>query len=230
MKKEVKKEKSEFRKKIDKLRETQKGRAFLKLGGWAIFFVILLIFCLIVSLISSPKEPSTPSYNQETDVEEVVTENEITVLQKLINSNYNYEYNISINNTKYVFNGTKKDGLDRGYKESETGIIKYYIDSTGVYQETTSDKVLITNLYEFLNPKYLDINSLVATITNLELQNTSNSSSPIYTARDNINNYEVSYARSFREENNYISRIRITDINNTYSYDLEFTNVEVRDV
>ena len=47
---------------------------------------------------------------------------------KFSEGNYNYTYNITIGDSKYIFDGSIVNNVNSGYKESNMGIIKYYLD------------------------------------------------------------------------------------------------------
>ncbi len=177
-----KKSSSKFPEKIKNLKKTPKGKAILKLIYWTIFFIIIIIFCLIASFISEdnlakPKEETKPSIEEPIKPEEENLPSEILTLDtyltaknKLISNEYTYKYEIVIDNIKYIYNGTKNTLTDTGYKESPTGTLKYVIDSTGVYSETTMGRTPITNLYENIDSTYLDLSYLESLISTLEFK------------------------------------------------------------
>ena len=137
------KKESALKQKIKELKKTNKGKAILRLIKWCVFFVILFIFLAIASLMS-PKNNSIKKPNNEINKpqeeipkdnwnEETLTIETINEYQEKLNNDYDYKYEISINKEKYIFSGTKTNNINKGYKESSTGIIKYSIDSTGTY-------------------------------------------------------------------------------------------------
>lgn len=225
MKKE--KKQSALKSKIQEMKQTTQGKALLKLIYWAIFFFVLLLFCLIASFFSSPSSTQNNSLGPQTTTkpsqEEPIIDQtlSLTTLNTVFSSltSFNYTYEITLNDEIIRFNGTKTLETDTGYKESNSGIIKYYIDNTGIYQQTTTDKILIDNLYENINSEYLNITSifnLYKTLT-LNLSNNLNNSDLLYIASDNLNNYEIQL------NNNTLSYLRI--YNDTYNYYLTFTNI-----
>lgn len=228
----TKKEKKEnkLKAKIKEMKKTPKGAAIVKLIGWIIFFVFLFIFCFISSLITSVVPPQTKQDekvpinepidepNTSLDIYNLDINNLISLEQKLLNNGYRYEYKININAEKYIFNGNHSANIDTGYKESSTGIIKYYVDLTGAYQETTNEKILISNLYEGLNSNYFDLTYIFGLINTLELTRDleCDCSYPVYKMEDTENIYRISI------NDNFITAIDIISKNDNYSYNLNY--------
>ncbi|MCM1053410.1 MAG: hypothetical protein NC483_05505 [Ruminococcus sp.] len=160
--------------KINELKKTTKGQAILKLFRWLIFFIALFIFILIASLISGkePQNNNQPINNPQDEIKDndvldnninddnpnsnILTEAKIQELINNLKENFNYKIEIKINNDIYLFDGHKNREGDNGYKETKDGIIKYIIDSTGIYSENLIGREPITNLYEGLNEQYMN--------------------------------------------------------------------------
>lgn len=234
MKKENLKRESVLKNKIKEMKKTSRGKAILKLIGWVIFFFIIFIFCVVASLIKTPNsEKANNRANVQDVIEQATGDENITIpmlLEELLISNYNYEYKITINDATYIFNGKKENNIEQGYKESSNGIIKYYIDDTGIYQETTNEKILIIDLYENIDATYLNLSNIITTIENLELSDTEALEVlyPTYYAKDNVNSYYVSFVLRVSEENNHVKSIIIKALDNSYEYNLNFDNIEVQ--
>lgn len=223
-----KKKNSKLKLKIMEMKKTPKGLAILKLIGWVIFFVFLFLFCYISSLISSvaPKENNSPALelnppilenNPSLDNENFTMNDLIILEQKLLNNSYHYLYEITINENKYIFNG-EQTSINTGYKETNEGIVKYYIDETGIYQETPTSKIPINNLYENLNSNYFDLTYVFGTINTLELTKdlTNAELDSIYKLEDEENIYQIKIA------NDNIIELKITSKTNNYIYDINF--------
>lgn len=223
-----KKKNSKLKLKIMEMKKTPKGLAILKLIGWVIFFVFLFLFCYISSLISSvaPKENNSPApelnppileNNPSLDNENFTMNDLIILEQKLLNNSYHYLYEITINENKYIFNG-EQTSINTGYKETNEGIVKYYIDETGIYQETPTSKIPINNLYENLNSNYFDLTYVFGTINTLELTKdlTNAELDSIYKLEDEENIYQIKIA------NDNIIELKITSKTNNYIYDINF--------
>lgn len=222
------KKESALKQKIKELKKTNKGKAILRLIKWCIFFVILFIFLAIASLMS-PKNTSIKKPNNEINKpqeeipkdnwnEETLTIETINEYQEKLNNDYDYKYEISINKEKYIFSGTKTNNINKGYKESNTGIIKYSIDSTGTYMETTTEKTLINNLYEGIEENYLNPIYILNIIKELELTRDRECDciEPVYKANDSKNIYRITTS------NQNITGIDITALDFSYIYNLDF--------
>lgn len=222
------KKESALKQKIKELKKTNKGKAILRLIKWCVFFVILFIFLAIASLMS-PKNTSIKKPNNEINKpqeeipkdnwnEETLTIETINEYQEKLNNDYDYKYEISINKEKYIFSGTKTNNINKGYKESSTGIIKYSIDSTGTYMETTTEKTLINNLYEGIEENYLNPIYILNIIKELEITRDRECDciEPVYKANDSKNIYRITTS------NQNITGINITALDFSYIYNLDF--------
>jgi hypothetical protein len=231
MKEKKLKKESALKQKIKELKKTNKGKAILRLIKWCIFFVILFIFLAIASLMS-PKNTSIKKPNNEINKpqeeipkdnwnEETLTIETINEYQEKLNNDYDYKYEISINKEKYIFSGTKTNNINKGYKESNTGIIKYSIDSTGTYMETTTEKTLINNLYEGIEENYLNPIYILNIIKELEITRDKECDciEPVYKANDSKNIYRITTS------NQNITGIDITALDFSYIYNLDFKNI-----
>lgn len=224
--------------KIREMKKTDKGKAILKLIRWAIFFFIIFIFIIISSAFSGlgsnnnniPSQDKTPNISTpNTPASQYLKDNELKVLvEKLANNSFNYQINIEQDSSVYIFTGTKTLDNDTGYKESSEGIIKYIIDNSGTYKQTTTDKIPINDLYENLNPEYIIWSNLFPFIGNLEY----------YLIEENNNSYTYHMANLDTDfyltiTNNAITNIKIikrkTETENIFKYDFTFNNASVNE-
>ena len=90
------------------------------------------------------------------------------------------------NNEKYIYEGTKNNNIDTGYKTTVSGIEKYYIDETGTYKYTGIEKILIGNLYENINSTYINVPGILNILTQENLVKETEVS---YTYSDEQNEY-----------------------------------------
>lgn len=237
MKSEKMKEKKEsnLKKKINELKKTNKGKAILRLIKWGIFFFILFIFLAVASLMSPQSKESQKPHNnikEPTDDnetidkdnwnEETLTIETISKYQEYLSNTYDYKCEISINKEKYIYSGTKTKSENKGFKESSSGIIKYLIDSTGSYEETTTEKKIINNLYEGIEENYLNPIYILNLIKSLEIirDRECDCVYPVYKANDAKNIYRISVL------NKEITNISITALDFSYLYTLSFENVK----
>ena len=129
-----------------KMKETPKGRAYLKLIYWAIFFAVLFIFLGIASIMggnanitnNNTEENTIDNTNEDQEVESTSRTIE-EMEEELLESTYEYTYDIRIGEyMTYLFDGTKYDTYEEGYKNfamaTSAGVMRYVIDDTGIYQ------------------------------------------------------------------------------------------------
>lgn len=219
-----------MKEKIKELKKTSKGKAILRLIKWGIFFCVLFIFLIVMSLIT-PKNNNVVKPNTKPEIKEPVPEDkiipeEILSLSTLNNTyisliNYDYNYEIIVNDLKYVFKGTKNSLIDTGYKESPEGIIKYVIDSTGIYNETTNSKTPITNLYEGLKEEYFNLEKIFTTLKGIDLKLNHNHNCPNYLYEGKLE--DITYQIELKEKTKELMFIYI--ISNNESYYLNFSNI-----
>lgn len=232
MKKE-KKEKtpSKFKLWKKKMKSTPKGKAYLKLIYWAIFFVILFIFLAISSAITSnyktPTNHSTTEDNPDTTTEvNPIPQTLDTMMDEIIHGTYEYTYDIHVGEDSFLFEGTKYDTYQEGYKNYATtlgsGVIRYYIDSTGTYQVNGNERVLIDNFYEGINSSFLAFESLFSTMNTLGLvKDENNTSYAVYTCSDGTYNYIL----NINPDGTHITDISIVSKDGNTTYLLSFTNI-----
>ena len=218
-----------------KMKETPKGRAYLKLIYWAIFFAVLFIFLGIASMmggnanITNNHIEENPINNTSEEQNNETTSRTIEEMEEeLLESTYEYTYDIRIGEyMTYLFEGTKYDTYQEGYKNfataNSTGVIRYYIDSTGIYQIVGNERTLIDNFYEGLDANLLNLEYLFTTMNNLGLVEDAmcDCTYPVYYATDSIYRYEM----SLNDESTHITNITIASLDESSSYDLSFVRI-----
>ena len=216
------KKESKLKKKINELKKTNKGKAILKLIKWFIFFAILLIILIISSFIKQPVENKVNNnLNNNQVVEEYLSQDTFNKIKNtLLNSTYNYNYEISINDQKYIFNGNKNKEYEAGYKETSMGVIKYYVDASGIYEEKLNEKIPLTNLYENLDINYLNLENLLNILNDKDFILKENNLDLKYEYNTDNIIYEIIISKD-----NIIKAINISNID--YNYNLVFNNIEV---
>lgn len=157
-----------------KMKKTAKGRAYLKLIYWAIFFGILFILLFLASLASNKQVEDNKDNEEVVEETEETSEDEQISLsgleEALLKGSYTYQYQITINETVYLLEGTKYETYEEGYKTVGDEIIRYYLDDTGEYQVTTAGNVLLTDFYTGFNADFLDLDQLFEKMNDLGLQ------------------------------------------------------------
>ena len=229
------KKENKLKKKINELKKTNQGKAILKLIRWSIFFAILFIVLIISSFIKPPinnnsnndnLENTSPDNTNDEKIEEHLSSLTLNNIKNtLLNGSYTYNYDITLNNNKYIFNGTKNKDYESGYKETSAGVIKYFIDSTGIYEEKLNTKIPLDNLYEDLDKNYLNLENLLNTISGLDMTLKDSSSDLIYE-----NNSDNIIYNIVINKDKIIKSINISKTNDellNYQYFLVFTNIEV---
>jgi len=197
------------------MKKNSKGKAILKLIRWSIFFLIIIIFCIISSIITSNRPLEKENINKPTVENPIKKEDNLKdlnyYLTKIKESNISYIYKIKNENESYTFKGAKNSNIEEGYKESNNGIIKYHIENDMIYQDIMGERNLITNLYEDLEENYLNITKLINILLPLNFtQNETN-----YSYNDNNLNYQIIVT------NDFISNIKITKNNTEYILNYE---------
>lgn len=218
------KNESSLKKKINEMKKTSKGSAILKLIGWIVFFFALLIFCGISSIITKNMPESKKNSTTNTPINKPIdnptkpsnTKSIKDYFQKLLNNDYSYNFEITSHDVKYIFKGTKENNIDTGYKETPNGIIKHSIENENTYEELVDSKVPITNLYENLEPKILNISTLIEVLNNLTFEKNDST----FKSKDIVNDYIITV-----NENNIVN-IFITSAD--YEYNLNFDIKEVQ--
>ena len=230
-KKKKEKTPSKFKLWKQKMKATPKGRAYLKLIYWGIFFLFLFLFLGITSMITGnyevPQNNQNSNVNQdEEEIEEVVVPKTLDeLMDELINGTYEYTYDIHILDDEYLFEGKKYDTYQEGYKNYTTslgsGVIRYYLDSTGTYQVNGSERVLITNFYEGMNETFFDFEQFFQMLNTLGfVRDENNTSYASYTCSDS--NYQ--YMININPEGTSITDLSIVSIDGTITYLFTFTN------
>ena len=224
--KKKEKEISKFKKWKNKMKETPKGRAYLKLIYWGIFFFVLFAFLILSSLFTRDYEPVENNLNDQSDALEVPEEKEDeeeklpTILElenELLNGTYEYEYQIQVNGNDYFFDGEKFLDHEEGYQTSSLGIIHYYLDDTGVYQISGEERVLLTEFYQGMDTNLINLEYIFNTMNMLGI------SEHHLLMEDEENRYTLVLS----SDGYRIEKITIESLDGLHSYELSFQNIEV---
>ena len=206
--------------------QSERGKALIKLGAWFIFIIALIVFVVVSENNSSyneeediPKENEGENVNPEPTYEFALFND---MINNLLNSNYEYEYNVTNNEITYIYNGVKCNNVDLGYKETSEGIIKYYQNENNTYQVILDEYLPITNLYEGIDTSFIDLDVLFDNLSEYLYNTVKNEDTREITY--NKDGYQVTVTTNL-EEITHISVI--TDIG---TYNLSFNAVDTCDI
>lgn len=198
--------------------QTERGKAIIKLGGWFIFIIALIIFVLV----SEKNANNNVIDDTNSDKDEVTETYEFLLfsemINNLINGNYEYSYNITSNNINYIYEGIKCNNEELGYKESIDKIIKYYINDQNTYQVILNEYVEITNLYEGIDTSFINLDVLFNNLNEYLYNTVKNENTRVITY--DKDGYKVSITTDLEN----ITNISITTDNSVYNLDFNVIN------
>ena len=198
--------------------QTERGKAIIKLGGWFIFIIALIIFVLV----SEKNANNNVIDDTNSDKDEVTETYEFLLfsemINNLINGNYEYSYNITSNNINYIYEGIKCNNEELGYKESIDKIIKYYINDQNTYQVILNEYVEITNLYEGIDTNFINLEVLFNNLNEYLYNTVKNENTRVITY--DKDGYKVSITTDLEN----ITNISITTDNSVYNLDFNVIN------
>ena len=198
--------------------QTERGKAIIKLGGWFIFIIALIIFVLVSEKNANNNVIDDTNSNKDevTETYEFLLFSEM--INNLINGNYEYSYNITSNNINYIYEGIKCNNEELGYKESIDKIIKYYINDQNTYQVILNEYVEITNLYEGIDTNFINLDVLFNNLNEYLYNTVKNENTRVITY--DKDGYKVSITTDLEN----ITNISITTDNSIYNLDFNVIN------
>ena len=198
--------------------QTERGKAIIKLGGWFIFIIALIIFVLVSEKNANNNVIDDTNSNKDevTETYEFLLFSEM--INNLINGNYEYSYNIVNNGITYIYNGIKCNNEELGYKESIDKIIKYYINDQNTYQVILNEYVEITNLYEGIDTNFINLDVLFNNLNEYLYNTVKNENTRVITY--DKDGYKVSITTDLEN----ITNISITTDNSVYNLDFNVIN------
>ena len=198
--------------------QTERGKAIIKLGGWFIFIIALIIFVLVSEKNANNNVIDDTNSNKDevTETYEFLLFSEM--INNLINGNYEYSYNITSNNIDYIYEGIKCNNEELGYKESIDKIIKYYINDQNTYQVILNEYVEITNLYEGIDTNFINLEVLFNNLNEYLYNTVKNENTRVITY--DKDGYKVSITTDLEN----ITNISITTDNSIYNLDFNVIN------
>lgn len=199
--------------------QSEKGKAAIKLALWMIFIVILIIIVLVSERdnIHLPVDDGSNVTTPEPEPENYEFVNYNDMLDTLLLDNYEYTYTITTDSNKYIYTGWKNENKEIGFREDNTGIIKYYKDDVNTYKVNLDTPEVIADLYSGFDSSYIDLHLLFE-----------NLSEYLYSVNKDGSTRTINYDKSGYQvvvttNTEYITNITITV--DTTSFDLEFTNI-----
>ena len=129
------------------LNDNPRIKAIVKLTFWVLFFAVFFLIFYLVSLLT-PSKPKKEDSNA----------NIIKAIETIANGNYEFEYNITINDNNIKINGEKYNNIMRFYKEENGSINKYQVEGEHAYQIIGDYFEPITdNIYGDIEPDYMNL-------------------------------------------------------------------------
>lgn len=145
-KKNENKEDVSFFGKLKILWKNKQYKAGIKLCFYLLFIAVICIFVSIygnINLENNENEDTTITFGD--------------MQNALVNSNYDYTYEVMLNKTKIIYEGSIEDKINTGYKKTISDVEEYYIDDTGIYSVNMGEKTLDDTIYEGVNTNYFNL-------------------------------------------------------------------------
>lgn len=182
-----------------------KTSAYIQLGIGIVFIIILVV---LVKVNGVKRDENIPQNKTKEEI------NELTIEEKLnkITDNYKYNYEITIGDITYTYNGSKMGLKESGYLQINDNYLYYYKDNNYTYEVKDGGLFQIDNLYSNIDKNYIDIEYIKNLIKDKE-----------YTKEDNVYTYNLENIQiiiNTSEDN--ITSIQIINENN---YKLEYSDI-----
>lgn len=202
--------------------QTDRGKALIKLLLWMVFIVILIVLAIVSerngnSEILDVDKPENNATDTPREPENVEYEAYNTMITNLLANNYEYEYLITTATDSIILTGFKNPDKEIGFKETSSGITKYFIDSTGTYELNMNTSSIIDNLYSEFDSSYLNLELLF-----------NNLSEYLYNTEENVGIRTITYDKDGFQVTVTTDTKNITNVlvmTDTTTYDLNFKNI-----
>ena len=182
-----------------------KTSAYIQLVIGLVFIIVLVV---MVKVNGVRKDENIPQNKTKEEI------NELTIEEKLnkLTDNYKYNYEITIGEITYIYNGTKMGLKESGYLQINDNYLYYYKDNNYTYEVKNGGLFQIDNLYSNIDKNYIDIEYIKNLIKDKE-----------YTKEDNIYTYNLENMQIIiNTDKDYITSIQIINENN---YKLEYSDI-----
>lgn len=202
--------------------QTDRGKALIKLLLWMVFIVILIVLVIVSernanSEILGVDKPENNVTDTPSEPENVEYEAYNTMITNLLANNYEYEYLITTATDSIILTGFKNPDKEIGFKETSSGITKYFIDSTGTYELNMNTSSIIDNLYSEFDSSYLNLELLF-----------NNLNEYLYNTEENVGIRTITYDKDGFQVTVTTDTKNITNVlvmTDTTTYDLNFKNI-----
>lgn len=182
-----------------------KTSAYIQLGIGLVFIIILVV---IVKLSGVNKEENIPQNETKEEIKELTIDEKLSKLT----DNYKYNYEITIGDITYIYNGSRMDLKESGYLQINDNYLYYYKDNNYTYEVKNGGLFQIDNLYSNIDSNYLDIEYIKNLIKDQE-----------YIKEDNKYTYTLENIQIIIDTNeDNITSIQIINENN---YKLEYSDI-----
>lgn len=202
--------------------QTDRGKALIKLLLWMVFIVILIVLAIVSerngnSEILDVDKPENNATDTPSEPENIEYEAYNTMITNLLANNYEYEYLITTATDSIILTGFKNPDKEIGFKETSSGITKYFIDSTGTYELNMNTYSIIDNLYSEFDSSYLNLELLF-----------NNLNEYLYNTEENVGIRTITYDKDGFQVTVTTDTKNITNVlvmTDTTTYDLNFKNI-----
>ena len=202
--------------------QTDRDKALIKLLLWMVFIVILIVLVIVSernanSEILDVDKPENNVTDTPSEPENVEYEAYNTMITNLLANNYEYEYLITTATDSIILTGFKNPDKEIGFKETSSGITKYFIDSTGTYELNMNTSSIIDNLYSEFDSSYLNLELLF-----------NNLNEYLYNTEENVGIRTITYDKDGFQVTVTTDTKNITNVlvmTDTTTYDLNFKNI-----
>ena len=179
-------------------------KAGIKLLGYLIFFIILLLFASITSHMNK-----YTSSNTKTTTTTTVQDKYNDKQKKLLTNKYSINYVININNIEYKINGNIENNIINGYFETPNGIKKIVFKENNLYEVNNEQEILLETE---INKNLIDLEYILNLIKQNSAIISDKEETKTYTY--NIDNLGLNIIVTTNEEN--ITQINIKESINPY--------------
>ncbi len=188
---------------------SNKTSAYIQLGIGLVFIIILVI---IVKVSGVRNDENIPQNETKEEIKELTIDEKLNKLT----DNYKYNYEITIGEITYTYNGSKMGLKESGYLKINDNYLYYYKDNNYTYEVKNGGLFQIDNLYSNIDKNYLDIEYIKNLIKDQEYTNEDSKYSYtiestqiiIDTSEDNITSIQVINENNYKLEYSDIGSIK----------------------